>query len=85
MPRSQFTDAYRASLTLLVEAREAAGLTQVELALALRKPQAFVSKVERGVRRIDIIEFCVIARAIGVDPLELLKRILPSIPKRLEI
>ena len=85
MPRSQFTDAYRGLLDLLIEARETAGLTQVQLAAALRKPQAFISKVERGVRRIDIIEFCVIARAIGVDPLELLKRVLPSIPKRLEI
>lgn len=85
MPKSQFTESYRAMLSVLVEARKAAGVTQIELARRLRKPQPFISKIERGVRRVDVIEFCVIARAIGVDPVDLLSEVLSNIPRRLEI
>jgi transcriptional regulator with XRE-family HTH domain len=38
-------------LVLLVLARKDAGITQVELALTLGKPQSFVSKFENGERR----------------------------------
>lgn len=55
MPKSQFTESYRAMLSVLVEARKAAGVTQIELARRLRKPQPFISKIERGVRRVDEI------------------------------
>ena len=52
---------------LLVEARKAAGLTQVELAAQLQRPQSYVSKVERGERRLDVIEFLEVARALQLD------------------
>lgn len=60
---------------LLVEAREEAGLTQVQLGKKLRRPQAFVSKIERGLRRVDVLEFLEIARAIGFDPHEFIDRL----------
>ena len=60
---------------LLIEAREEAGLTQVELGKKLRRPQAFVSKIERGLRRVDVLEFLEIARAIGFDPHEFIDRL----------
>jgi len=60
---------------MLVEAREAAGLTQVELAGRLDRPQSFVSKIERGVRKMDVIEFVEIARAIGFDPAAFLRKL----------
>lgn len=53
---------------LLVVHREACGMTQVELAAALRRPQSFVSKVERGERRLEVVEFIEYARALGVSP-----------------
>jgi hypothetical protein len=43
------------------------GSSQRELADRLGKPQSFVAKVERGERRIDVIEFIAIAKAIGRD------------------
>jgi len=43
-------------VTRLRNARRARGLTQTELGRLLHKPQAFVSKVERCERRLDIIE-----------------------------
>ena len=60
---------------LLVEAREEAGLTQVELGKRLRRPQSFVSKIERGLRSVDLIEFIEIAKAIGFDPEEFLRKL----------
>ena len=48
--------------------RKAAGISQVELAEKLGKPQSLVSKVERGKRRLDVIEFCQVAEALGHDP-----------------
>lgn len=52
---------------LLLEARDACGLTQVQLAEKLQKPQSFVSKCERGERRVDFTEFLEIADALGLD------------------
>ncbi|MDB5701482.1 MAG: hypothetical protein JWL66_1681 [Sphingomonadales bacterium] len=43
-------------------------MTQTELARRLSKPQSFVSKIENSERRVDIIEFCAIARALEIDP-----------------
>lgn len=54
--------------------RKAAGITQVELAEWLGKPQSFVSKVERGERRLDVIEFCQVAEALGHNPAKLLQK-----------
>jgi hypothetical protein len=47
-----------------------ANLTQQELAARLGKPQSFVSELERGQRRLDVVELLVISRALGADPLE---------------
>ncbi len=68
-------DRYEKLRMMLVEAREAAGLTQVELAGRLNRPQSFVSKIERGVRKVDVIEFVEIARAIGFDPAAFLSKL----------
>jgi transcriptional regulator with XRE-family HTH domain len=52
---------------MLVVARKAAGLTQVEVALHLDKLQSFVSKYEHGERRLDFTEFMEIADNLSVD------------------
>jgi transcriptional regulator with XRE-family HTH domain len=61
---------------LLVETRQGRGITQTELARRLGKPQSFVSKYELGERRLDLIEFIQISRALGADPTEWLGRLL---------
>jgi transcriptional regulator with XRE-family HTH domain len=58
---------------LMVAARKRAGLTQQALALRLKKPQSFVAKYEGGERRLDIVEFVAIVRAIGADPVKLFR------------
>ena len=55
MEKSIYTAEYAALLALLREAREAAGLTQVQLAGALGQSQSFVSKAEKGDRRLDLV------------------------------
>jgi len=52
---------------MLVDARSAKGLMQAELAERLNKTQSFVSKYERGERRIDFPEFVAIADALELD------------------
>lgn len=59
---------YERFRVLLVERRKRAGLTQVEVAALLKKDQSYVSKFESGVRRLDVVEFLAVARAIGFDP-----------------
>lgn len=60
---------------LLISERKRYGLTQVELAERLGKPQSFVSKYERGERRLDVIEFIEVATALGTDPAKLIRKL----------
>ncbi len=57
--------AYRLFLRRLREARQAAGLTQVDVAAKLRRPQSYVSKCESGERRVDVVELMEFARLYG--------------------
>lgn len=66
------TEAYRRFQQLLVEARSKSGLSQQEVADRLGRPQTYVSKCERGTRRMDVIEFLELAQAVGFDPLGLI-------------
>lgn len=68
MPKSLFTRRHTLLRKLLVKARKDAKLTQVQLAGRLRRRQAFISRIERGERRVDVVEFLDLARAIGFDP-----------------
>lgn len=68
MTRSVFLKSYGTLTTCLVDARTAAGVTQWELAARLGRPQSFVSKVESGDRRLDVIEFLQIIKALNVEP-----------------
>lgn len=69
-------------LTLLLEARERAGLTQAAVAAKLNRPQSTMSHIERGGRRLDVIEFIDYCRALRIDPVEflaeLVRRLEPS-------
>ena len=43
------------------------GLTQIQIAEKLGKPQSYISKYERGERRLDFCEFIELADILGVD------------------
>ena len=76
MRKALYERSYAAFTDLLKEERRKAGLTQAILAKKLRRPQSYVSKYERGDRRLDVIEFLEIARAIKFDPNEILSKLL---------
>lgn len=63
---------YRLFRDLLCRARHKQGKVQEEVARYLGKPQSFVSKYESGERRLDIIEFLEVARALDIDPMEII-------------
>jgi transcriptional regulator with XRE-family HTH domain len=65
--KSIYTDEYRVLLDLLTKYRQASGLTQVELAKELGQSQSFISKVERGDRRLDVIQLRTICQTLGVS------------------
>jgi transcriptional regulator with XRE-family HTH domain len=59
---SAFPEEYRRFLGRLRAARQEAGLTQIDVAAKLKRPQSFVSKLENGERRVDVVELCHLAR-----------------------
>lgn len=63
----EYPARYRLFLSRLREARVRAGLTQVEVASRLGKPQSFVSKCESGERRVDFVELLAFAEVYVVD------------------
>jgi transcriptional regulator with XRE-family HTH domain len=52
---------------MLIEARVTSGLTQMQIAERLSKPQSYISKYERGERRLDFPEFVELAVILGID------------------
>ncbi|HYS54132.1 MAG TPA: helix-turn-helix transcriptional regulator [Thermoanaerobaculia bacterium] len=60
---------------VLVRVRERAGLKQLELAARLGVPASYLSKIENGTRRLDVIELIQIARAMRVDPADIVREI----------
>ena len=59
---SKYRVKYQKLIERLRQARLEAGLTQVEAGKKLKKPQAYLSKIERGERRIDAVELEELAR-----------------------
>ena len=68
-------------LELLVERRNAAGLTQSQVAERLGRPQSYVSKFERGERRLDVIEFLEVCRHLETDHYDLLRDVEGAAPQ----
>lgn len=67
MGRTLRSPGHLALMAALKQARLDAGLTQTELADRLERPQSFVAKYENGERRVEVVEFVQIVRAIGCD------------------
>jgi transcriptional regulator with XRE-family HTH domain len=77
--KSVFRKEYDIFRCCMIEARKTAGLTQETLAKSLNKPQSFVAKYENGERRLDVIEFILITRVIGVDTGQIIRKVAQSI------
>ena len=80
--KSIYTDEYAAVLRLLKTARKKSGVTQIELAERLGQTQSFVSKVERGDRRLDIVQLRTILLEFGVSLPDFVKQLEAEIAKK---
>lgn len=78
------SEAYDAAITVVIQARQAKSISQRELADRLGKPRSFVSKIENKERRLDFVEFVVLARALEISPSELISDVASSLPKEIE-
>jgi len=58
---------YTVFITMLRQERVKSGLTQIDVAESLKKPQSYVSKYESGQRKIDVIEFINICHVIKLN------------------
>lgn len=76
MPKTIHSAEYQTFLDLLLQARMKAGISQADLAKAIKKPQSYVSKYENGERRLDVIEFITIAKTLKADPRKIFNRML---------
>lgn len=85
MPVSLHTDAHKHLVRVLSDARQEAGLSQTELADRLGWKQNWISNIEQGQRRVDVIEFIALARALGASPDALLQDVLRKVPKSLNV
>ncbi|WP_417695371.1 helix-turn-helix domain-containing protein [Pseudomonas sp.] len=81
MPKAIYRSEYDVFLTLLKARRVKAGLTQVECSNSLGRPQSFMSDVERGVRRLDIIQISDLCSVLGCDLVELIQEFSDEIRK----
>lgn len=66
MEKTIYTTEYTTFLDALRRAREQSALTQIEFAARLNVTQSFVSKCERGERRLDIVELRHWCAALGI-------------------
>ncbi len=66
---------------MLADERNKAGLKQSDVSLKLGKMQSYVSKIELGTRRMDVVEYIEIVQAIGLDPVKLLREFIDSTGK----
>lgn len=85
MDKTLYSEEYAVVLRVLQAAREEAGLTQQQLALRLGETQSFVSKVERGERRLDIVELRRVSHALGLSFLKLAQRIETSLSSKKQL
>ncbi len=65
---------------IIVAARVGSGMTQVDLAKRLERPQSFVSKIEAGDRRVTAVELVIISRALGRDARDMVAELLSAPP-----
>jgi transcriptional regulator with XRE-family HTH domain len=65
--RSLHSVPYKHFLKRLYKARENSGLTQIEVAQRLDKPQSFVSKCEQGERTVDVIDLLKFSKIYNVS------------------
>ncbi|MGE8408928.1 MAG: helix-turn-helix domain-containing protein [Pseudomonas sp.] len=79
MPKSIHRPEHKALVDLLRKHRNAAGLTQVQCSKALNHPQSFMSDVESGTRRLDVVQLRDLCVVLGISLIVLVEELERSI------
>ena len=74
MEKSVYREENLVLLRLLKQCRVEAGLTQMQFAQALERPQSFASDIERGLRRLDLVQLRDICKALNVGLVDFVQR-----------
>lgn len=86
MAKTIYRREYHVLVEVMRDARARSRMTQAEVARRLGRPQSAVSSLERGSRRVDVIQFIDYCRAIGAEPVAAFRRVaaavkIPSSPR----
>ena len=79
------SSAYRAAIDAVINARVSCGVSQRELARRLGKHPSFVNKIELMERRLDVVEFVAIARALKIEPAVLFSQMQTVLPREFSV
>ena len=74
MEKSIYRDENLVLLRLIKQCRVDSGMTQAEFAEALGRPQSFASDIERGLRRLDLVQLRDICHVLGLNLVEFVQR-----------
>ncbi|MDP3737528.1 MAG: helix-turn-helix transcriptional regulator [Hyphomonadaceae bacterium] len=85
MPKSIFTGAHKHLVAILISARRKSGLNQTQLGELIGKDQKFISLIERSQRRVDVLEFYALAKALNLDPVKLYASLVKRLPEKVDI
>lgn len=69
-------------LEILRSVRTEKGVSQEALSSKMGQSTTFIVKIERGTRRIDVVEFIRLANELDVDPVELFGEVVSAINRR---
>ncbi len=85
MARESANEAERMLARVLTDLRWSQRISQAELARRLGRRQSFVSNYEKGLRRVGLVEFYAIVRALEADPAAVFAFVTERMPFRLEV
>ncbi len=80
--KAKLADELKILGQVLVRTRERAGLKQSDVAARLALPASYLSKIENGTRRLDVIELMQIAKAMDSDPAEIVRELKKALRSR---
>lgn len=79
MSKTIYRPEHAVLMSLLKKYRKAAGLTQVQCSKALGRPQSFMSDVESGTRRLDIVQLRDLCKVLGIGLQDLIAELEKSL------
>ncbi|MDH7975706.1 helix-turn-helix transcriptional regulator [Sphingomonas sp. AR_OL41] len=80
-----YSEAQQSVARAFAAVRREKALKQSDLANLIGKHQSYISDIERGQRRVDILELYVIARAMKMTPVDLYARITADLPMEVTV